>query len=142
MKGYHSFEVDLSHHIQEAFIIVSTGSPVSFFANPYVQEWLRNLDPSHRPIYRQKFLRILRVIQYILNKEISLILKELYLLYNEAFVASTSDFWWDRIHKASFGGCIANFMANCYVFRNGMSIYTSNATLSSLGDNDSCLKVL
>ena len=77
MKGYHSFEVDLSHHIQEAFVIVSTGSHVSFFANPYVQEWLRNLDPAHRPIYSQKVLRILRVIQYILNKEISLILNVL-----------------------------------------------------------------
>ena len=77
MKGYHSFEVDLYHHIQEAFFIVSTGSPLSFFAHPYIQDWLRNLDPAHRPIYRQKFLRILRVIQYILNKEISFILKEL-----------------------------------------------------------------
>ena len=63
-------------------------------------------------------------------------------MYNEAFVASTSEFWWDIIHKASFGGCIANFMTNRYVFRNGMSLYMYNATLSSLGDNDTCLKVL
>ena len=92
MKGYHSFEVDLSHHIQEAFVIVSTGSPVLLFANPYVQDWICNLDPAHRPIYRQKFLRILRVIQYILNKEISLILKELYLLYNEEFLRQHQTF--------------------------------------------------
>ena len=44
-----------------------------------------------------------------------MILKELYLLYNEDFFASTSDFWWDRIHKASFGGCIANFMLEAFV---------------------------
>lgn len=118
-KGFYPFEEDLPHHISEALVIVSTGCAMSFFGNAYVRDWLRNLNPAHRPIYRQKFLRILRVIQYVLNKEISLMLKELYLLYTESFVASTSDFWWHPVMKQSFGACIANFMANRYSFKNG-----------------------
>ena len=60
------FEEDLPHHIREALVIISTGTTMSFFANPYVTDWLRGLDPAHRPIYRQKFLRLLRVILFIL----------------------------------------------------------------------------
>ncbi len=65
-KGFYSFEEDLPHHIREALVIISTGTTMSFFANPYVTDWLRRLDPAHRPIYRQKFLRLLRVILFIL----------------------------------------------------------------------------
>ena len=80
-KGYYSFEDDLEHHIREAFLVLSTGTPVSFFTNPYVTDWLKDLEPAHRPIYRLKFLRLLRVIQFVLNKEISLIMMELFLKY-------------------------------------------------------------
>ena len=114
----------------------STGTPVSFFTNPYVIDWLRGLNPAHRPIYRLKFLRILRVIQFILNKEISLILMELYLLYGESFVASTSDFWWDRVRNQSFGACILNFMAKRYTLLNGMSLFMSDTTLASFSSED------
>ena len=61
-QTHYSFEDDLSHHIREAFVILSTGTPVSFFTNPYVIDWLKGLNQAHRPIHRLKFLRLLRVI--------------------------------------------------------------------------------
>ena len=67
LKGnsFYLFEEDLPHHIREALVIISTGTTMSFFANPYVADWLRGLDPAHCPIYRQKFLRLLHVILFI-----------------------------------------------------------------------------
>lgn len=96
--------------------------------------WLHKLNPGHRPVYREKFLRVLRVILYILNKEISLMMKELYLLYSEGFVASTSDFWWHPVMKQSFGACIANFMANKYRFKNGLDLFMSDTTFQGLSE--------
>ena len=61
---------------------------------------------------------------------------ELYLLYGESFVASTSDFWWDRVRKQSFGACILNFMAKRYTLLNGMSLFMSDTTLASFSSKD------
>jgi hypothetical protein len=134
-KGFYGFEEDLPHHINEALVIISTGCTITFVQNPHVVDWLRELNPAHRPVYRTKFLRILRVILYILNKEISLMMKELYLLYSEGFVASTSDFWWHPVMKQSFGACIANFMANKYSFKNGLNLFMSDTTFNSLTED-------
>ena len=70
--GYYSFEEDLEHHVREAMVILSTGCPMSFFNNPFVKEWLRHLDPKHRPVYRLKLLRIIRCINDVLNNEVKL----------------------------------------------------------------------
>eukprot|EP00956_Cyclotella_meneghiniana_P030727 scaffold78248_cov106-Cyclotella_meneghiniana.AAC.1 len=135
MGKFFPFEEDLPHHINEALVVISTGSPISFFANPFVIEWLQKIEPRHRPLYRVKFLRLLRVIQFVLNLEISLMLKEAYLRYGGQIVASTSDFWWDNVRKASFGACIGNFMAKQYRLRNGIDTFMSDVTLSSLSNS-------
>ena len=59
-------------------------------------------------------------------------LKEIYLLYSESFIASTSDFWWHPVMKKSFGVYIANFMANKYRLKNGLSLFMSDTTISSM----------
>ncbi len=59
------------HHIDEALVICSTGIGVSFFGNPFVRNWLQNLEPRHRPIYRIKLTRVIRCIQDILQSEVS-----------------------------------------------------------------------
>ena len=94
---FFSFEEDLPHHINEAIVIVTTGVPTSFFINYHVRQWLSQLNPKHRPIYREKLLRLLCVINFVLKKEINLFMDELYLEYQSSFVASTSDFWWDPV---------------------------------------------
>ena len=63
-------------------------------------------------------------------------LMECYLRYGDSFVASTSDFWWDRVRKASFGACIGNFMAHQYRMKSGIDLFMSDATLNSLSSDD------
>ncbi len=59
-------------------------------------------------------------ITYLYNVQIELIVTKLYLNYMHSFFASTSDFWAQPILMHSFGGCIANIMANGYCFHNRM----------------------
>jgi hypothetical protein len=61
--------------------------------------------------------------------QIKLIVTELYLTYMRGFVASTSDFWAHPILKCSFGGCIANMMANGCYFRSKMFLAVSDTTM-------------
>lgn len=132
--GFYPFEENLPHHIREAYVVISTGSTISFFTNPYVIDWLKHLNPAHCPIYRLKFLCLLRVIHFVLNCEIGLMLKERFLKYHCSFVASTSYFYCDNVRKASFGACIANFMAKQYRFKTDISLFMSDATLQSLSE--------
>jgi hypothetical protein len=73
LDKYYSFEEDLYHHIHEAMMILSTGCPTSFFSNPFVKDWLRHLDPKHRPVYRLELLRIIRCIIDVLQNEVNAI---------------------------------------------------------------------
>ena len=57
---------------------------------------------------------------------------ELFLKFNNSFVASTSDFWWDPNRQMSFGGSIANIMVNHYRFKNGLCLAMPDATMRML----------
>jgi hypothetical protein len=69
-KNFFPFEEDLVHHIDEALAICSTGVGLSFFDNPFVRNWLRRLEPRHRPIFRLKLMRSIRCIQDVLQSEV------------------------------------------------------------------------
>lgn len=58
-------------------------------------------------------------------------LTEQFLKYLYSFVSSTSYFYWDSVHKASFGAYIANFMAKQYSIKIGISVFMSDSTLAS-----------
>ena len=139
-KGFYPFEEDVDHHIREAFVIISSGLGTGFFQNPHVIELLRGLNKRHRPLYHRKMLRLLRVVVYTLNEEISLIIREAYLIYNSGFVSSMSDFWWHPGKKMSFGACIACVMAHRYPFKNGLSLFVSQATYGLIKGDTSILK--
>lgn len=64
------FEEDIIHQIDEAFVICSTGVGMCFFSDPFVREWLRRIEPRHRPIYRVKLLKVIRCIQDVLQSEV------------------------------------------------------------------------
>ena len=57
---------------------------------------------------------------------------ELFMLYSNSFVASTSDFWWDPARRVSFAASVANFMVNHCQFRNGLCLAMSNTTMKKL----------
>jgi hypothetical protein len=69
------------------------------------------------------------LILWSMHVQIKLIVTELHLTYMHSFVASTSDFWAQPILKHSFGGCIANMMANGYYFFSRMFLDVSDTTM-------------
>ncbi len=69
-EKFYSMEDDLGHHVRKAMVILATGCPMSFFNNPFVKDWLCQLDPKHRPVYRLKLLRIISCINNVLINEV------------------------------------------------------------------------
>ena len=56
------FEEDIIHHINEAIVLISNGSPLSYYDNPYVRTCINSLNTRHRPIYWLKLARLIRCI--------------------------------------------------------------------------------
>ena len=129
--GFYPFEEDLPHHVRATFATLSTGIFFTFFQNPYVRDYTMGLNEQHRPLYHLKLMRLIRCVGDVLTYELYLFMTELYLLYHQSFVASTSDFWVDPVRKQSFGAAIANFMANRYKFKNGLSLFVPMTTVAS-----------
>ena len=79
VKGmsFYPFEEYLPNHIRETYVIICTGSPMSFFDNPYVRDLLSGLNPRHRPVYRSKLTKLLRCVTDVSQKEVSIILMTL-----------------------------------------------------------------
>lgn len=69
--GFFPFEEDVNHHIDEAIAIISTGSPLSFFDNPFVKSWLSRLNPRHRTVYRSKLAKLIRCVNDVMQDEVS-----------------------------------------------------------------------
>ena len=69
--GFYTFEEDLHHHINEAISIISSGSPLSFYNDPFVKAMLKGLNPLHRPVYRNKLAKIICCVNDVLHKEVS-----------------------------------------------------------------------
>jgi len=60
--GFFPFEEQLHHHTREAIGLASTGIGAAFFQNPHIRDYLRALQPRHRPIYRLKLIRLIRCV--------------------------------------------------------------------------------
>ena len=67
---------------------------------------------------------------------------ELFMLYNNSFVASTSDFWWDPVRRVSFAASVANFMVNHYQFKNELCLAMSNMTMNKLKSTEKTTEIL
>ena len=61
---------DLPHHVRAMKMIASSGVPNSFFDNVFVKDYIANLEPRHRVIYRRTLLQLLRVFVDCQNKEV------------------------------------------------------------------------
>lgn len=129
-----------------------------------MKDWLSNLNPKHRPVYRLKLLCIIRCILDVLQNEVielmcliisfakfstyrmffnqmHNIVLEGFLKYRNSFIASTSDFWHDPMRKMSFGAAIANIMTNHYRFCNGLTLAVSQTTFEAMM-RDKCIQLI
>ena len=75
-------------------------------------------------------------------RQIYRIVTELYIKYIKSFVASNSDFWWDKSRKLGFGACVGCFIANHYKFKNGLSLAMSNLTLKEMKNDGTVNELL
>ena len=71
----YTFEQQLDYHIHESIIFASTGVSASFFAHPSYHDFMRRVDPRHRPVYRLKLVRLVRCVIDVMQNEV----RELYL---------------------------------------------------------------
>ena len=60
--GFFPFEEDLPCHIHEMFVIINTGTPLTFFNNPHVKDLLNGLDSCNHPVYCIKLTKLLRCV--------------------------------------------------------------------------------
>ena len=65
---------ELPYHVRSMKGIVFSGVPNSFFDNVFIRDYLANLAPRHRAIYRRTLLRLLRVYVDCQNKEVCTLL--------------------------------------------------------------------
>ncbi len=72
VKGmpFFDFEENLEYQIQEGQAIISTGSVVSFFDNPFVRSLLTTLNPRHKVVYRLKLAKLVRCINDVMYEEV------------------------------------------------------------------------
>ncbi len=77
--GFFPFEEDLPHHVRQSMVIVASGVSFSFFANPYLHDYLKGLQARHRPAYHQKLVKLVRCVSDTLTEEVRSLVFFLYL---------------------------------------------------------------
>jgi len=82
------------------------------------------------------------VLNICRSPQINSIVIELSLILYNSFVASSSDFWDHPNWKKSFGAVMANFIANCYAFKNGQLLAISDTTLKKMKKSGDANKLL
>ena len=68
---FFKFEENLSHEVNEAYMMISTGISCSFFENPHVRKTFHDLQPRHRPVHRKKLIRLVRCVIDESGEEVS-----------------------------------------------------------------------
>ena len=155
---FFSMAEDLPHHVRAMKMVASTGVPNSFFENVFVKDYLANLEPRHRAIYRRTLLRLLRVFVDCQNKEVSnrytvlsftllfyftctapliifqigVFCTENHLQYGYGCGSSNSDFWKDPGRMEPFGAVCINTIAKRYIFKNGLEMAISDTTFNEM----------
>jgi hypothetical protein len=83
-------ELDMLNRVAAVKAAVASKTPLSFFDNPQMSEYLRKLDPKHSPPYRLERTQILEVMMDIAMKELAQMLTERREQLHDGFVSGTS----------------------------------------------------
>jgi hypothetical protein len=78
--------------------------------------FFRCLDPSHTPPHRVAFMRILRLLEAAVFRELKRLVSDNFLLYGSNFASTNSDFYTNTERRESFGCLVANMLAPLYHF--------------------------
>ena len=78
--------------------------------------FFRSLDPLHTPPHRIAFMRLVRLLEQAISRELKRILSDNILLYCSNFVSTNSDFYTNKERQETFRCLVANMLAQVYVF--------------------------
>jgi|LakMenE01Jun11ns_1017448.scaffolds.fasta_scaffold9913531_3 hypothetical protein len=134
IAGKYPREVDMVNRVAAVKAVVASKTPLSFFDNPHVREYLRKLDPKHSPPYRLERTRILEVMMDAAMKELAQMLTERREQLHDGFVSGTIDFWTDSHRREQYGSFVIDFPAEKYEFENGTALFMSKKTKEGIRD--------
>ena len=99
----YSQEEDILRQVLAVMAGVSSKFPLSVFKNVYFRNYMRSLDPKHRPPDHLKINRIIEVMVDGAVLEFVRICNERRKLLRHGFISLTTDFVTDPHRKQSFG---------------------------------------
>lgn len=85
--------------------------------------FFRALDPLHTPPQRTAFMRIVRLLDKAVFRELRRIVSDNFLLYGSNFASTSSDFFTNTERRETFGCLVANMIAPRYGL--GVSFFCS-----------------
>jgi len=102
--------------------------------NTFFRDYLKQLNPGHRPPYRLERIRILECMIDYAKQELGWIMDERRQELVKNFMSGTIDFWTDPHRKQQFGCFVVDLTAEKYKMRNGLSLFMSQRTKNRLND--------
>jgi len=134
IAGKYPRELDMVNRVAAVKAAVASKTPLSFFDNPHVREYLRKLDPKHSPPYRLERTHILEVMMNAAMNELVQMLTERREQLHEGFVSGTIDFWTNSHRREQYGSFVIDFSAEKYEFENGTALFMSKKTKEGIRD--------
>ncbi len=125
-------EEDTVLGIKGVIALVSSKSPLSFFEDSHVKDWVRSLNPRHRLPYRIMRIRMLQVVQDLNVLEFARIVKDRREDLIEAYVCGQTDMWKDSHRKENFGALVFTVVAHRYTLNDGRQHFMSEETAERL----------
>jgi hypothetical protein len=100
--------------------------------NVFFLEYLKQLNPGHRPPYQLEHIRILGLMIDYAKQELEWIIDERQQELFKYFMSGTIDFWTDSHHKQQFGCFVVDLTAEKYKMKNGNELFMSMRTKNQI----------
>ena len=113
-------EKDIGLRVKATLATVGSKPPLYIFDNPFMQDYIRDLNPRHSTLHHLKRNQIVQVLLDCSMLEMEQILKKRRINLGESFVSASIDFWTNPHRKEQFGAFVIDFLAEkCSVFVGG-----------------------
>ena len=102
--------------------------------NVFFRDYLKQLNPGHRPPYRLERIRILECMIDYAKQELGWIMSERRQELVKNFMSGTIDFWTDPHCRQQLGCFVVDLTAEKYKMQNGMTLFMSQRTKTRIKD--------
>ena len=127
-------EDDMLRRVIFAFFIFHSKIPLSSAQNPFLKQYIKQLDPLTRLPHHLELNRIAEVAIDGVYLELSRIVKERREVVEKGFVSLATDFWTNSTKKKSFGVLMLDLIAEFYDFVDGQRLFMSRETAKNVGN--------